>query len=67
MAKRRGGMAGTVIKISMPTRLSEDKHRKELVEDLARILKGHGASRLSQYTPIIRIECGRHHKIVDLG
>ena len=62
MAKK-SRMSGTIVKISMPIRLSEDKHRKELVEDLARILK---RSKLNQYTPTIRIECGRHHKIVEL-
>lgn len=56
--------SGTVVKISMPIRLVEDKHRKELVEDLVRILK---RSRLSQYSPVARIECGRHHKLIDLG
>lgn len=62
MAKKR--QSGTVVKISMPVRLSQDRYRKTLVEDIARILR---RNTLSQYTPVIKIECGKHKKLVEFA
>jgi len=57
---------GTTVKISMPIRMRDEKARKELVNDIVRIIKLSRGT-LNQYTPIIKVECGKYSKLVELG
>ena len=56
---------GMVVKISILTRPYSEKARKEIVDEIARLLKSRG-SRLSQYTPVVKVESGKYKRVVEM-
>ncbi len=56
---------GMVVKISIPIRPYSEKGRKEVVDEIARALRA-ARSRLSQYTPVAKVESGKYKRVVEM-
>ena len=50
--------------ISIPIRPYSEKARKEVVDEIARALRAR--SRLSQYTPVVKVESGKYKRVVEM-